>query len=280
VDEVLRGSDAERHDRLIGGTKGSHLVVDWPQGPKHAIFASARSDGRPFFILPWYRYTLVGTTDIRYEGDPSEARCSVDELEYLLDEAARLFPSTPLRRDDVLYTYCGVRPLPRTPAGDESAITRKHFVVDHVKSGGPKGLLSIVGGKLTTFESLARIAIPAIARHTGPSLSPSRAEKRVASEEPLRTDSTLDTPICAHNPETLRDVARAVEDELAMTLADVLLRRLPVGWSACHALDGAQRVVDMVAARSGWTPERAVREVEAYKQELRTTLVPPSDIRE
>ena len=58
VDEVLEGTDAQRHERLIGGTKGSHLVVEWPGGPKHAIFASAKQDGRPFFILPWYRYTL------------------------------------------------------------------------------------------------------------------------------------------------------------------------------------------------------------------------------
>ena len=112
VDEVLAGSDAERHEPLIGGTKGSHLVVEWPGGPKHAIFASAKADGRPFFILPWYRYTLVGTTDLRYDGDPSQAQCTPDELRYLLDEATRLFPATPLRREHVLYTYCGVRPLP------------------------------------------------------------------------------------------------------------------------------------------------------------------------
>src|SRR5581483_2630 len=102
----VRASDAERHDPLIGGTKGSHLVANWPQGPEHAVFASAKSDGRPFFILPWYRYTLIGTTDLRYDGDPSAARATAAEVRYLLDEANRLFPAAPLRREDVLYTYC------------------------------------------------------------------------------------------------------------------------------------------------------------------------------
>ena len=300
VDEVLRGSDAERHETLIGGTKGSHLVVDWPDGPRHAIFASARSDGRPFFILPWYRYTLVGTTDIRYDGDPSTARCTPEELHYLLDEATRLFPSTLLTREHVLYTYSGVRPLPRTPDGSEAAITRKHFVVDHTKLGGPKGLLSIVGGKLTTYRSLSLVAADAIAkqfraehhseptsRHSerseesSPSLEPSPRVSSTSSPPPAPPshDPHADTtPICEHNPETLADVARVVREELAVTLADVLLRRLPVGWSACHALDGAERVGAAVAHLLGWPPERIKHELAAYERELRETLVPVSDI--
>jgi glycerol-3-phosphate dehydrogenase len=177
VDEVLRGSDAERHEPLMGGTKGSHLVVDWPGGPQHAIFASAKSDGRPFFILPWYRYTLIGTTDIRYDGDPSKAQCTLDELRYLIDEATRLLPSTPLRAEQVLYTYCGVRPLPATPKGAEAAITRKHFVIDHVKRGGPRGLLSIVGGKLTTYRSMAEEIVDHVERLLGRSPTASSTAK-------------------------------------------------------------------------------------------------------
>src|SRR4029078_2982205 len=123
--------------------------------PRHAVFASAKEDGRPFFILPWYGHTLVGTTDLRWDGDPAQARGTTDELRYLLDEATRLFPATPLRREHVLYTYCGVRPLPYTNAPtDESSISRSHFIIDHARRGGPNGLLSIVGGKLTTYRSL------------------------------------------------------------------------------------------------------------------------------
>jgi glycerol-3-phosphate dehydrogenase len=292
ADEVLQGSDAERHERLIGGTKGSHLVVDWPGGTQQAIFASAKADGRPFFILPWYRYTLVGTTDIRYDGDPSQARCTADELRYLLDEATRLFPSTPLRREHVLYTYSGVRPLPYTPKGDESTITRSHFVIDHVKRGGPAGLLSIVGGKLTTYRSLARSAAAAIAKRTAPSGVPRPAAEQARPLQPRTTDalsmyggaasevsalierdSALSAPICRHNPEVMAQAVHAVERECAATLADVLLRRLPIGWSACHGVDGAEAVARAIAPRLGWSSDRMAREVAAYEQEVAETLV-------
>ena len=305
VDDVIAGSDAQRHERLIGGTKGSHLVVEWPAGPTHAIFASAKTDGRPFFILPWYRYTLIGTTDLRYDGGASQAQCTPDELAYLLDEATRLFPATPLRAEHVLYTYCGVRPLPWMPDGtDESKIPRSHFIIDHVKRGGPTGLLSIVGGKLTTYRALARMAIPAIgklAKASGAAVGAADDGRRKMDDgralprmetDPLvlygrrrdevealvATEPSLGERICEHNPELLAQVAYAVEREEATTLADVLLRRLPVGWSACGALDGAERAAGVMAVPLGWDGARVAREVAAYEAELRRTLVRVEDL--
>jgi glycerol-3-phosphate dehydrogenase len=298
VDDVLRGSDAERHDRLIGGTKGSHLVVDWSQAPKQAIFASAKADGRPFFILPWYRYTLIGTTDLRYDGNPSEARATADEVRYLVDETNRLFPSTPLRREHVLYTYSGVRPLPSTDRGDESTITRSHFVIDQVKRGGPGGLLTIVGGKLTTYRSLSRIALQAIRKHARPSGEPrslTRPSQREAAvvyarldDDPLalygaRADEVrriiageprLGEPIGDGTPELLAQVAYAVEREHAVTIADVLLRRMPSGWAAGHAMGGIERVAAVMGERLGWGAARQQAEIDAYRAELAATLVP------
>jgi glycerol-3-phosphate dehydrogenase len=302
VDEVLRGSDAERHDPLVGGTKGSHLVVDWPDGPTHGIFAPAKSDGRPFFIVPWHSHTLVGTTDLHYSGDPSQATCTSDELRYLLDEATQLFPATPLLREHVLYTYCGVRPLPYMPPGtDESKIPRSHFIIDQVKRGGPDGLLSIVGGKLTTYRALARLAIPAIKKHASASVQPvvartddgrGKVEDGGHSRDPLTlygphagevralidADAALGERICEHNPELLAQAAYAVEREQAMTLADVLLRRTPAGWSACGALDGAARTARVMASRLGWGADRVPQEIAAYEAELRATLVRVGDI--
>jgi glycerol-3-phosphate dehydrogenase len=308
VDQLLAGSDAERHDPLIGGTKGSHLVVEWPEGPTHGIFASAKNDGRPFFILPWYGHTLVGTTDLRYDGDPSSARCTPEELRYLLDEATRLFPSAPLRREHVLYTYSGVRPLPYTKAAEESTITRSHFVIDHTKRGGPAGLLSIVGGKLTTYRSLSRVALTAIDKHFDaaadgtkpgrdartPAIGTHAREGPPASRRPqplstygqragevealIAADPSLGEAICEHNPEVLAQAAYAVEREGALTLGDVLLRRLPVGWSRCHALDGSRRVARVMASRMGWDDQRMEREIAGYQDELRRTLVSVDDV--
>jgi len=302
VDRVLAGTDAERHEHLVGGTKGSHLVADWPDGPKHAIFAAAHSDGRPFFILPWHRHTLVGTTDLRYDGDPSDARATADEVRYLLEEASRLFPGTPLAAEHVLYTYSGVRPLPVSDRGDEASITRRHIVIDHAKRGGPDGLLSVVGGKLTTYRSLARIALKSVEKYAGKPASPPRPSGDAATrrETPsahgppfsmygrragevaalAASDAALAEPICAHNPEVMAQVGYAVEREEAQTLGDVLLRRIPAGWSACHALDGAERCARLMAPMLGWDDARTAREVSAYAQEVRRTLVPLSDIEE
>jgi glycerol-3-phosphate dehydrogenase len=298
VDDVLRGSDAERHEPLIGGTKGSHLVADWPEAPQQAVFASAKADGRPFFILPWYRYTLIGTTDLRYDGDPSEARATAAEVRYLVDETNRLFPSTPLTPKHVLYTYSGIRPLPFTDGRKESTITRSHFVIDHAKRGGPAGLLSIVGGKLTTYRSLSRIALTAIgtiAQPSGETESLRRLSQAGASaayahldDDPLSlygvrreevaeliaADARLGECIGDGTPELLAQVAHAVEREHAVTIADVLLRRLPSGWAAGHAINGVERVAEVMGERLGWDAVRRDAEIEAYRRELRETLVP------
>lgn len=145
--------------RLIGGTKGSHLVVRCPSLraalADYGVYAEA-TDGRPVFVLPFGpELVLVGTTDIPYVGDPAEARADEAEIGYLIAAVARLFPTVDVRRDHVQQHYSGVRPLPyvggdaRSPAG----VTRRHLVVRHAEASVP--LWSIVGGKLTTCRSLA-----------------------------------------------------------------------------------------------------------------------------
>jgi glycerol-3-phosphate dehydrogenase len=145
--------------RLIGGTKGSHLLVDHA-GLREALGArgvyAEAADGRPVFVLPFgARLVLVGTTDIPFTGDPSTARTDADEIDYLVAAVRLLFPAVAPSRGDVVQHYCGVRPLParradgRTPAG----ITRRHMLVR--LDGAPLPLWSIVGGKLTTCRSLA-----------------------------------------------------------------------------------------------------------------------------
>jgi glycerol-3-phosphate dehydrogenase len=171
VDEVLEGMGYPE-SRMMGGTKGSHIIVDpFPGAPKgETLYVETRKDGRPYFINPWNGRYLIGTTDIRYEGDLDRVVADEDEIDYLLDETNRLIPQARLTREDVVFTYSGVRPLPYSPEGEEGGITRSHVVYDHeegrsvaggrleVQGGGPgaEGLLSIVGGKLTTYPTLSR----------------------------------------------------------------------------------------------------------------------------
>ena len=158
VDEVLRGG-GYGGPRLIGGTKGSHIVVDpFPGAPREeALYVEARRDGRPYFIVPWNGRYLIGTTDLRYEGDLDHVEATEEEIEYLLDETNHVIPGANLSREDVLFTYSGVRPLPYQPEGEAGSITRRHIIHDHARDERPTdGLVSIVGGKLTTYRNLAR----------------------------------------------------------------------------------------------------------------------------
>lgn len=169
VDRVLERAPLES-PRLIGGTKGSHIVVPvFPGAPQNAIYLEAQSDRRPFFIIPWNGNFLIGTTDVRFEDDPDEVRCELWEIDYLLAETNRAFPSAQLTREQILFTYSGVRPLPRTGDKDEQSITRRHFIREHPQA---KNLLSIVGGKLTTYRSLAEECVDLIFRKLGRQASP------------------------------------------------------------------------------------------------------------
>jgi glycerol-3-phosphate dehydrogenase len=163
--------------KLIGGTKGRHIVVaPFPGAPANAIYLEARSDGRPIFIIPWNKLYLIGTTDVRFEGDPDEVRCEPWEVDYLLSETNLALPSAHLTHDSILQTYSGVRPLPVTGDKDEQSITRRHFIREHPQL---PNLLSIVGGKLTTYRSLAEECVDLIFRKIGKNPPPSRTATEV-----------------------------------------------------------------------------------------------------
>src|SRR5205085_4033795 len=99
--------------RLIGGTWGAHLVLPLREGgPRGPLYAAARKDGRPFFLLPWDGRLLVGTTDVPFKGDPDDLRAQDWEVDYLLRETNALFPGARYTEADVQFTTIGVRPLP------------------------------------------------------------------------------------------------------------------------------------------------------------------------
>jgi glycerol-3-phosphate dehydrogenase len=172
---------AVKSPKLIGGTKGSHIVVaPFPGASGNAIYLEARSDGRPIFIIPWNKLYLIGTTDVRFEGDPDEVRCESWEIDYLLTETNFALPGAQLTRESILETYSGVRPLPVTGDKDERSITRRHFIRQHPQL---PNLLSIVGGKLTTYRSLAEECVDLIFQKLGKNSSPSRTATEVLAAD-------------------------------------------------------------------------------------------------
>jgi glycerol-3-phosphate dehydrogenase len=158
VDRTLaRMSLASR--RLIGGTKGSHLVTSSSRlrsllGDR-GIYVEA-ADGRPVFILPWAGNVLIGTTDVPFERGPEQAVAGDDEIDYLLDAVNQVLPQAALGQHDIDSHYSGVRPLPYADAATPAAITRRHAL--HWHTDAPLPLCSVIGGKLTTCRSLAEEA--------------------------------------------------------------------------------------------------------------------------
>jgi glycerol-3-phosphate dehydrogenase len=171
VESFLRGAArpaqgetlATRRLRLV---KGSHIVVPRLFEHEHAyIFQNA--DGRIIFAIPYQDdFTLIGTTDVELEGgDPGAVRISEDEIEYLCAQASRYF-RLPVKPADVVWTYSGVRPLLDDASGDPSAVTRDYFLERNTDAAP---LLSIWGGKITTFRKLAEDAADEVGRMLGES---------------------------------------------------------------------------------------------------------------
>ncbi len=295
--------------RLIGGTRGSHLVVPNAWSLRHALYAVARTDGRPFFIVPWRDCVLIGTTDIRYEDDADQARASDEEIAYLFTEARRLLGPR-LRREEIWCAYSGVRPLPYQPGVPEGAITRRHIIRDHEREDGIAGILSIIGGKITPYRHLADEVVTlacqklrrkecARPRHPEPLPGGAPLSSRefteaaqaldVAAESAahllelygslgaevlalVQKERTLGKRLCPHHPDIAAQVIYAMEREHAVRLADIFLRRTTTGGSRCLGLSCAPVAARLMGDYLGWDEARVHEEIAAYRDELARTF--------
>lgn len=296
--------------RLIGGTKGSHIIVGKFAGAPHdAFYVEAAADGRPFFIIPWNNQYLIGTTDIRYDEDLDHIRASDAEVDYLLTETNRVFPRASLTRADIHYAYSGVRPLPFKEEGPESAITRRHIIKTNKDIA--TGLLSIVGGKLTTYRHLAEQTIDKLARLQRRRLPKCRtrdtdlpgafgiehARETLESLDFLSEEGVvrllsiyggraaaiaeLSTGELAR---TLGDTGRvlaaevvfAIRAEFARSLEDIVFRRIMIGFDADQGRALYDELAAIAASEAGWTPDQMAQQLDAltaYADSLRVLQV-------
>ncbi len=159
IDAVRRAGNID-HTKIIHPTKGVHLVM--PKLSEHALFVASR-DGRMFFIVPLGAYSLIGTTDTAYDGDLDDVHADCGDIDYLLSESRRVLPGLAITRESILYTYAGIRPLAFSGAS-ESKISRKHRVIREGRSGR---VLTIAGGKLTTYRAMAKDVVDAVCKTLG-----------------------------------------------------------------------------------------------------------------
>ncbi len=308
VDDALKSLNAAPARRLMGGTKGSHLLTFHPglcgllDG--FGLYVEA-DDGRPVFILPWRDGALIGTTDVPFEGDAALATASNDEVEYLLDAVNRVLPGVGLRREDVTMHCAGVRPLPMVDQSTPAAITRRHWVETHP---GELPIFSVIGGKLTVCRSLAEhTAATVLARLgrkpqavsrtrpiCGATGDPREWADRQRKQRSLAEQTGLDVsqieaiwPLCAAPAETMLSDAAATEREplpgtniprqfarnvirmeWVTRLSDVVERRLMLLYDVNLSV-ACLRELAGIMAQEGVIPPRGVEpEVERCRQRL------------
>lgn len=155
TDDVLAMS-GPRTSKMLRPTKGIHIVVERDRLPvEHAVVLFHPTDARVLFALPWGERTYVGTTDTDYDGLPGQEYATLEDVDYLIAAANHYFPNNRIDRDDVISTWSGLRPLiaPEAEVGDmsESQVSREHQI--HI---GEDGLITIAGGKLTTYRKMAK----------------------------------------------------------------------------------------------------------------------------
>jgi glycerol-3-phosphate dehydrogenase len=290
-EELLGEEDVPR----IAPSRGTHLLIDQadlPMGQAACIVPAG--EGRMIFSLPWYGRTLVGTTDNDFEGDTAHPRPAEEDVAYLL-EAVNDFFGTSLGESNLVGAYAGVRPLISTGDPRKSVdISRKAELYET-----SSGMLTITGGKLTTWRRMAKQTVDRLVEREGreapchtheiPLGMPARPEDLRApagvGEEALeqlafryghaarrvleiaRAEPKLARPIVPGRPDLLAEVALAARAEQARSVADVLLRRTRLGILAAPELRSAKAarpVADVLGGELGWSRRRRSREAEAW----------------
>jgi glycerol-3-phosphate dehydrogenase len=308
--DLVAGASGIKTARMIGGVRGSHLVLPRFKGaPQNPVYTEA-VDGRPIFVIPWNQQIMVGTTEVSDSAAPDTTAPTADEITYLFNSFTGIFPHSGLTAADVRYAFAGVRPLPYAPDKKYSSVTRRHILHDH-KDDGAAGMISIIGGKLTTATSLARdvarklgINVPdpvnvfaAPVPDDGVESSVRQWSRAVASKARIREDcaqgiaewhgrhalavahaASLDEhlrePICAHSCHLVAEAVEAVAHECAITLGDILLRRVPVALGPCWSADCSREAAEKIGVAVGWDRERIHQELDRFEEE-RTAFLHP-----
>ena len=302
------------NQRKIGGTKGSHIVVDpFPGAPSTALYIEAKADNRPLFILPWLNKYLIGTTDFRYEGDLDQVKANNEEIDYLIAETNRVIPQACITRQDVQFTYSGVRPLPYAEGKKAGSVSRDHILYDHTQDG-VANLISLIGGKLTTHRQVGEEMVNAVYRRDGQNVPPcptrtqllpgaiSPNDRRVSQAlvdyrdripqaslnhlfslygaqalavlALVEAAPDLAQPILAGLPDIKAQVVYAVRSEMAYTLVDLCRRRMTLSMQGNYGFDALPAITDVLITHCGWTRVECDRQIQAYRTYMETNCIP------
>ena len=301
--ELQALGDSTTNRTKVRGSKGVHIALAQERIGNHgALTLLSPNDGRVMFILPSGRLTIVGTTDTFTDAHPDEVRASEREVSYLLDAANAFFPAARLVREDVISAWAGIRPLIASGAENANPTNASR---EHAISDGANGVVSITGGKLTTYRVMAAEVVDVVAERLGqrrtrqatreaplPGGDLAFIDQAIAAAERTTADSELANHLVhaygsrwsivadeiatgaggerlAGLPYTIGEMRYCVRHEMAYTVADLLLRRTHLAFETRdHGSNSAERVARGVADLLGWNEENIETAVEAYGRDV------------
>jgi glycerol-3-phosphate dehydrogenase len=304
ADIVLKlAKKGDSHDK-IRRSEGIHLIVRNLIN-NQAVGAMTRTGH--FFLIPWRGYSLIGTTDKEYPGTPDEYHVTRQSIQELLDTVNRHFGNNnPIQYNDVLFSYGGLRPLLDSQEEDVHTITRKYEIYDHADEG-LTGLITVEGGKYTTSRNLAQNVLKIVEKRLGKKLGKCRTHKQrligceienmgkfidsIKKENGDFKNTTVEylgrnygteydnvlnlarqdkrlAEIVNDDGELLAQVVYAVREEMALSLADIVLRRTGICTLGNPGREVLESVAAVAARELNWDGARISREIEEVERLL------------
>ena len=293
----VRAIDEGADPASLRPAKGVHVAVPWTRVRNEiAAIVPVPGDRRSVFVIPWGDTTYVGTTDTDYDGPIDEPSCTGDDVDYLL-RALNGVIEQPVGRADVIGTWAGLRPLLRGEGTRTADLSRRHAV-----RTSPSGVVTVTGGKLTTYRCMAADSVDAVVDVLDAAVGRSRTKRlelhgAVGAEAPpigvepsvhqhlagrYGTDASavaaladaepsLAEPLVPGQPYLRAEAVYAVREEMARTLDDVLSRRTRARLFARDAsADAADAVAALLAPELGWTDAERDAQVAAYRAAVAT----------
>jgi glycerol-3-phosphate dehydrogenase len=298
--DAIRRMAEPQARRAVRGTKGVHVAVPRDRIRNNgALTLLSPIDGRVMFVLPAGPFSIIGTTDTEYDGRPERVRATVADVTYLLRSANAFFPGAHLMPSDVVSAWAGIRPLVASGDKDPNAASREHAIAWTVP-----GLLSVTGGKLTTYRAMAADVMDTIARRLrvghgraathkeslpGGDIenledelalaratigAPDIAEHLVhaygtrwrALWQMASVDRALAVRLIPELPYIAAELDWGITHEMARTLGDLLIRRLHIAFETRdHGLEIAPAVAERLAPMMLWNVDD---ELQSYRREI------------
>ncbi len=304
--DVTSALTGESQGTQVLGSAGTHIAVPRQRiGNRDAVTVISPLDGRVMFVMPAGMHAIIGTTERPAPTGPDDIRANMADVNYLLQSVNRVFPFAALSPDDVISAWCGIRPLAAARAGEQSAgsASREHSITRRAD-----GLLSVAGGKLTTYRAMAAdimhhardalggssrlnssrtthlpggdiTNIEAVAAEASATVRDVAVGERLAQAYGSRWRSVwsyvqrtpaLGDRVSRELPYITAEVIHAVEREWTCTFSDLFIRRTHLAFETRdHGVAAARRIGPLMQAALGWSDTELERQLNAYDADVR-----------